>query len=312
METMEFVEKYLRESGVRKRSITDIYSGWPRVFFQKLAKRTEEVEYHCDIHENGCANTRANGHSDFSGKCCCNKCYDKIGYYDELSLEDAELLAPFYKESKKHGFWRPGKGCVIPRHLRSVTCITYTCSFIKVSYRDSLLLRAIDRGPYRVLLPLTKHAGQVPVTVARFLCHEILHMHAGAQGIYSISSDKVFEHMGSGLTSVALCISERKKNSGLCTIELTDVDVDRAIKSEFPSTIWSFAQDSAKKKCEESRCPLLAEFKCYHHILGEYLDRLYSRFESKEAFANWLRPFINYHLNWGTPDEFPYPLEGGK
>jgi len=39
--------------------------------------------------------------------------------------DDIDLLAKHFEP--KIGFWRPGKGCILPRENRSITCLTHSC-----------------------------------------------------------------------------------------------------------------------------------------------------------------------------------------
>ena len=42
------------------------------------------------------------------------------------------------KFSVRTGFWRKGKGCNLPHHMRSVTCITHNCDHEKPYFREGI------------------------------------------------------------------------------------------------------------------------------------------------------------------------------
>jgi hypothetical protein len=60
--------------------------------------------------------------------CCCKCCYESLGYLNSnrfLFSEDIPTYEKLFK--RKIGFWRRGKGCVLPRKLRSKTCQGFVC-----------------------------------------------------------------------------------------------------------------------------------------------------------------------------------------
>lgn len=82
---------------------------------------------------------------------CCGNCRDTLGHHKgnfasliqrglmteewvkvlyENYTEETELTTnPEGKDFKtKFGFWQRGKGCILPREFRSVTCLTYHCN----------------------------------------------------------------------------------------------------------------------------------------------------------------------------------------
>jgi hypothetical protein len=58
--------------------------------------------------------------------CCCDCCGQSVGYFRYIFESDIGYYAK--KWSKKTGFWRKGKGCILDRKYRSRTCLTHNCS----------------------------------------------------------------------------------------------------------------------------------------------------------------------------------------
>lgn len=57
--------------------------------------------------------------------CCCGGCKDSVGYLNIVPESDIPFYAKWY--TGKTGFWRKGKGCILPREYRSSTCLTFYC-----------------------------------------------------------------------------------------------------------------------------------------------------------------------------------------
>lgn len=91
---------------------------------KKAAKRTAQVAYGCNFVDGRCkGNPRTDKHA--SDQACCKGCKSAMGYLDEIPVGTA--LQVFKLFDKVLGFWRPGKGCILPRELRSNTCLVYHC-----------------------------------------------------------------------------------------------------------------------------------------------------------------------------------------
>jgi hypothetical protein len=94
---------------------------------------TRAVDFKCDFDDKGiCSGMRKRawiGEDSLRAKmCCCASCYSALGYLTSAP-PISEIDLPTYERlfKRKIGFWRRGKGCSLPRHLRSVTCVFYTC-----------------------------------------------------------------------------------------------------------------------------------------------------------------------------------------
>lgn len=94
-----------------------------------IKKKSEEVDYGCDFKNGMCITQRDLPQIVTSEKCCCDSCAFTEGYLDRG--QNVLLTSHFstYEElfDKQNGFWRKGKGCILPRTLRSHICIEHTC-----------------------------------------------------------------------------------------------------------------------------------------------------------------------------------------
>lgn len=96
--------------------------------YKKLAKLTKHINFGCKK----------------CGGSCCKNCEEYVGHLDiilidcNLSIQDVIL---YYAEKfdLQTGFRREN-GCILPRHRRSVVCLTYACSKACGSLTDTDLL----------------------------------------------------------------------------------------------------------------------------------------------------------------------------
>lgn len=108
----------------------------PWHFIQTLCGLSSEINYGCDFNGYGlCSSFRRQSESNqisatekkLFTRCCCAGCSYSTGY---LYFMDKVRIADYAKAFKEHdGFWRKGKGCVLPRELRSLTCLRHACVF---------------------------------------------------------------------------------------------------------------------------------------------------------------------------------------
>jgi hypothetical protein len=156
----DFLKEVLGYRGVVISNITDL--GWSWGARQKYAELTSLVDFGCDFDEDGVCKIYQDQNLGLKGgkarkekiekvsRCCCGGCRASCGYLGSLP-NDANVLrriAGLFDE--KTGFWRLGKGCVLPREYRSNTCLFYMCrrdpSKSKVGYPFELL-RDMMRTP---------------------------------------------------------------------------------------------------------------------------------------------------------------------
>jgi hypothetical protein len=94
--------------------------------FKKLKGFFRHINFDCQIKKSG----GCKENSEFL-KCCCSDCLWSIGYFRRMLDKDLTYYSKHF--SFKTGFWRKGKGCILPHKMRSVTCLTYHCNH---SYQD--------------------------------------------------------------------------------------------------------------------------------------------------------------------------------
>lgn len=315
MDTAEFIQMYITENSVKIRRITKLYSGWPKPFYERLAERTAHVDYACRFDGDSCFRYKSDS-PDRKAKCCCSSCAQKIGYYENVDYEDLCALARLY--DKELGFWRPGTGCIIPRRKRSSTCLVYHCaSSHRIKRKDLLLLMALDKGPYSILLPFDRSVDYYIREEANFLCRSICNITTAAEDIYTMSSKAVYDNMAEIIPRTfdsEHCISALKRGQGECPLSSEGVTQQEMIKA-LPFKGLRLVK-STGRSCTKEKCPMLDVFKARHKLLASYLRELLmfntlSRrsFIGKttgSTYKEWLSYLISFHHNWGTSKEFFY------
>ena len=92
-------------------------------FNPRIALMSSFLTFACDFDKKGkCAGGRQ------SEMCCCQSCGGTIGYLGSYWPNSTKTLAKYARRFDKiTGFWRKGKGCILPRELRSLTCSWHVC-----------------------------------------------------------------------------------------------------------------------------------------------------------------------------------------
>lgn len=91
--------------------------------WRRIAALTERVEFGCKFEGGRCHNR---GSYWPTKKLCCANCAVCFGHGSNfVHPDEAEKVADLFDE--RDGFWREGAGCVLPRWLRSYTCLTHRC-----------------------------------------------------------------------------------------------------------------------------------------------------------------------------------------
>lgn len=107
------------------------YGGLPWEDWYKLARMTNKINYGCYFRNDGsCERSRRlkkEGHSQSKMRCCHN-CADNIGYLHFIQDDPKVIKRIASSFRRKIGFWREGKGCVLPRKYRSTVCLGYRCN----------------------------------------------------------------------------------------------------------------------------------------------------------------------------------------
>ena len=97
------------------------FTSWKRR--QAVALRTAKVDYQCNFRGGLCKIERCNG--VFGERACCHNCARNFGYLGVIPTGTAKIYHALF--DKTLGFWRRGKGCILPRELRSNTCLGFHC-----------------------------------------------------------------------------------------------------------------------------------------------------------------------------------------
>ncbi len=92
--------------------------------FQEVKTFFESVDFNCQIDDNGSCKDKQGSNS-----CCCHNCYQNAGFFRRVVDLDITKYAKVF--SVKTGFWREGKGCILPHKFRSTTCLTTHCNYEK-------------------------------------------------------------------------------------------------------------------------------------------------------------------------------------
>ena len=119
-----------------------------RQFMPQAAAATSFFKFPCAFNPET-KQCKANRHTE---RCCCINCSWTVGHLGSSWPNNLKLLASYAKHyNKDTGFWRADKGCILPRHMRSITCAYYVChdqmdEFAKINSSDIVTLcKAEDR-----------------------------------------------------------------------------------------------------------------------------------------------------------------------
>lgn len=90
-------------------------------FRPSVAILSSLFDFACNFGGDKCAGKRIE-------ECCCKSCAYSLGHLGKRWPNDLEILVIYAKGfDKDTGFWRKNTGCILPRHLRSLTCSFYVC-----------------------------------------------------------------------------------------------------------------------------------------------------------------------------------------
>jgi len=106
------------------------HDNWRWSEHEEYAKATSAISFGCKI---GASGECQGWHrwKNYSGPvmnqvgCCCVGCAYHRGYL--YSIEPGSTKRYLELWDAELGFWRPGKGCVLPRAMRSFVCLSYVC-----------------------------------------------------------------------------------------------------------------------------------------------------------------------------------------
>ena len=143
----DFLINYLERGS---RQITKTVEGYLPKNFMALVELTEKLNFKCEFDDRGICKSKRNSNylsDEEAAKCCCHGCRACVGFIYELP-NDMRLIKRYARHfDAKTGFWRPGKGCVLPRSMRHKTCVTYNCDYNACrSDAEDALMQSIRKG----------------------------------------------------------------------------------------------------------------------------------------------------------------------
>jgi len=99
--------------------------------------------------------------------CCCSSCHRTVGWAYYFPKDDKILrrMARYFNDLT--GFWRPEKGCVLPRKYRSPTCVTYACrrSEVRPQWLHRFLRHALHEPSKRLCETWAEQSGEYCNTI---------------------------------------------------------------------------------------------------------------------------------------------------
>lgn len=116
---------------------------------ESLKILTELIDCGCSFDVEGCRKGAGE-------KCCCSSCKSAFGHFHIIRQSNVAKLAWHFNE--KTGFWRKGRGCILPRKLRSITCVTYHCS---QDEKIDKTLHALSRAMRLVTARIKEHVKEL-------------------------------------------------------------------------------------------------------------------------------------------------------
>lgn len=113
-----------------------------------LRELTERIDFGCNfglIKTHLCHKYEKPNNPKDKAMCCCINCADSFGYLKIIPINQLKYYVRNFNE--KTGFWREGKGCILPRNRRSNTCVTFACYELfdrnSKNYKERLNLRGL-------------------------------------------------------------------------------------------------------------------------------------------------------------------------
>ena len=146
-------DEFIRLCIYRGISISDKTGhNWGLHDWRQFAKLTALVDYGCNFKRGKCRNNGI-GYSRSNKMGCCNGCNRSFGYLRNIPMDWEYIVRIARLFNKETGFWRKGKGCVLPVELRSAVCLGYVCTTTKDHQKAKLskpakrLLKLLEGPP---------------------------------------------------------------------------------------------------------------------------------------------------------------------
>ena len=100
---------------------------------EAVAEKTANINFGCDFEGNTCRAMREKRRG-----CCCQSCSSKHGFLEKIKPSALKEILPLF--DRVWGFWRPGKGCILPRKWLSPPCLFFAClPFMKKKDQHNLV-----------------------------------------------------------------------------------------------------------------------------------------------------------------------------
>ena len=130
----------IRELESKVSNMPDFGKTWAER--EAIARQTAKIDFGCDFKGNTCRAMRENRRG-----CCCQSCNYRHGFLEKIKPSAFnEILSSF---DRVWGFWRPGKGCMLPRKWQSPTCLFFGClPFMKKKDRHDLVQISASAGDH--------------------------------------------------------------------------------------------------------------------------------------------------------------------
>lgn len=100
--------------------------------YRVAARQTAKIDFGCDFVNGKCKEQRSKPRSKWEEgdwrrgeMACCSQCASTRGYLAGIPAGSVEYYMRRF--NLRTGFWRAGKGCILPRERRSPTCLTFNC-----------------------------------------------------------------------------------------------------------------------------------------------------------------------------------------
>jgi hypothetical protein len=105
--------------------------------YKGMLQATAAIDFKCNFDSDGvCDGKRPNpcfDHPCFDPRqamCCCQGCMNTSGYFHDRVLATRRELVYYTNRWDPYlGFWREGKGCILDRGRRSITCVYHNCLY---------------------------------------------------------------------------------------------------------------------------------------------------------------------------------------
>jgi hypothetical protein len=109
--------------------------------YKGMLQATAAIDFECNFNSDGVCAGKPNSFGIYISltrvMCCCQGCMNTSGYFHDRVLATRRELVYYTNRWDPYlGFWREGKGCILDRGRRSITCVYHNCLY-KLSHARS-------------------------------------------------------------------------------------------------------------------------------------------------------------------------------